>query len=158
MVYFEGYTEIGDEDFEEVSILVLMDGVLREKRGNTFLRNIPRFNPCSNGWCTSSVITLPSYCALLVSILVLMDGVLRVAISITIAKTIIVSILVLMDGVLRASENTASNSSSGCFNPCSNGWCTSRAETAEKSEQTYRSFNPCSNGWCTSSKIRRNGK
>ena len=37
------------------------------------------FNPCSNGWCTSSPGTLrPGYEGRNVSILVLMDGVLRV--------------------------------------------------------------------------------
>ena len=54
-----------------------MDGVLRD--GSEILALVPvaSFNPCSNGWCTSSCSDFEAMKAEHVSILVLMDGVLR---------------------------------------------------------------------------------
>ena len=66
-----------------VSILVLMDGVLREMAGNQHAGSVG------------------------VSILVLMDGVLRDQVPVASALHCTVSILVLMDGVLRAQKHQA---------------------------------------------------
>ena len=38
-----------------------------------------------------------------------------------------------------------------CFNPCSNGWCTSSMTKEQREALLKNGFNPCSNGWCTSS-------
>ena len=84
-----------------VSILVLMDGVLRVQR-------LPGLGPLS-----------------VVSILVLMDGVLRAGALTMCHTTLWVSILVLMDGVLREVLIGGAKLDQDCFNPCSNGWCTS---------------------------------
>ena len=62
----------------------------------------------------------------------------------------LVSILVLMDGVLRAGKSGVMMYAVCSFNPCSNGWCTSRGHDPF-SAGVLKSFNPCSNGWCTSS-------
>ena len=61
------------------------------------------FNPCSNGWCTSSLLPITLGSAVTgVSILVLMDGVLRAQRRLIYQHCFsVVSILVLMDGVLR---------------------------------------------------------
>ena len=95
-----------DAEYEKlhVSILVLMDGVLRAPGGEPHHKRNQRFNPCSNGWCTSSFLwrgrwedpqrsfnpCSNGWCTSrartaetesgerTVSILVLMDGVLRV--------------------------------------------------------------------------------
>ena len=85
-----------------VSILVLMDGVLRGLHDvrSAFPSNC--FNPCSNGWCTSSPQEGLHCCPC--------DR---------------VSILVLMDGVLRGEKNLFFTIFPKSFNPCSNGWCTS---------------------------------
>ena len=61
-----------------------------------------------------------------VSILVLMDGVLRVGGKAADCPGDGVSILVLMDGVLRGGHFRPQEASRIRFNPCSNGWCTSR--------------------------------
>ena len=102
MVYFELAEHQPDWRFRGVSILVLMDGVLRDRK--RAIRSA-RFA---------------------VSILVLMDGVLRGGTVFTPSLSICVSILVLMDGVLRAVTVSLPNFSPPSFNPCSNGWCTSR--------------------------------
>ena len=61
-----------------VSILVLMDGVLRDGRQSITSLHNGCFNPCSNGWCTSSILgAISEWPDAGVSILVLMDGVLR---------------------------------------------------------------------------------
>ena len=65
----------------------------------------------------------------IVSILVLMDGVLRASKRAESHKNQEVSILVLMDGVLREAYPTAAAAPTRRFNPCSNGWCTSRVRT-----------------------------
>ena len=133
------------------------------------------FNPCSNGWCTSSLMSRMTSAPSCVSILVLMDGVLRVASRSRLTchragfnpcsngwctsrkkpdtqyiQSIEVSILVLMDGVLRGQYILTMAGPSNRFNPCSNGWCTSRARCLWL-RWAWRCFNPCSNGWCTSS-------
>jgi len=85
-----------------VSILVLMDGVLR---GSTPTLNEAyeySFNPCSNGWCTSSFFHENLH-----------------------SGWFSVSILVLMDGVLRDAGKPDAGKPPLRFNPCSNGWCTS---------------------------------
>ena len=102
MVYFEIYALIRDDLDENVSILVLMDGVLRD----IALCGQPHRN--------------------------------------------LVSILVLMDGVLRGEEPDAQESCFICFNPCSNGWCTSSCNHGVIIRRLQQRFNPCSNGWCTS--------
>ena len=61
-----------------------------------------------------------------VSILVLMDGVLRADTLYIPIRTPCVSILVLMDGVLREIAQETKMRGLVGFNPCSNGWCTSR--------------------------------
>ena len=56
-----------------------MDGVLRVIVGILSLAGLSGFNPCSNGWCTSSEKSRTHKNRVsFVSILVLMDGVLRV--------------------------------------------------------------------------------
>ena len=70
----------GKPYLNKVSILVLMDGVLRGEEPDAQESCFICFNPCSNGWCTSSS---KRRCqggnGVKVSILVLMDGVLRAA-------------------------------------------------------------------------------
>ena len=80
-----------------------------------------------------------------------------------------------MDGVLRAIGGDLNLTVTGSFNPCSNGWCTSRFGQQDLLKDRHGvsilvlmdgvlrvplhkdvmpaagSFNPCSNGWCTSS-------
>ena len=105
-----------------------MDGVLRDPKQRVRARRIEGFNPCSNGWCTSS----PQEASRItsgtsVSILVLMDGVLRDKRRIVAGGFAAVSILVLMDGVLRVRPSGREVMPVLSFNPCSNGWCTSSA-------------------------------
>ena len=92
------------ESVRKVSILVLMDGVLRAIEKEPDYKLFLSFNPCSNGWCTSrQARSFALWASAEVSILVLMDGVLRVfeRFGLMIYPDE-VSILVLMDGVLRA--------------------------------------------------------
>ena len=129
MVYFEGSFFCPPTRFKKVSILVLMDGVLR-----------------------AVIVTLPAS-PHVVSILVLMDGVLRASTSKIEITVYSVSILVLMDGVLRAVRFIFLFLIQRSFNPCSNGWCTSSFYHFARSTPSIRSFNPCSNGWCTSRRM-----
>ena len=114
MVYFELLFRCISDGSTLVSILVLMDGVLRVLFTMKNILLCPCFNPCSNGWCTSSREALQQ-CNYknTVSILVLMDGVLRVNIAVVLRIFDIVSILVLMDGVLRAWFSESSTSKQG---------------------------------------------
>ena len=81
-----------------------MDGVLRVISSVSRRQSQQRFNPCSNGWCTSRDRPQAKRTGLNgVSILVLMDGVLRENPLALGTSSPGVSILVLMDGVLRAS-------------------------------------------------------
>ena len=102
MVYFEIHSLYDSSATNIVSILVLMDGVLRESEVPKLLPYMFGFNPCSNGWCTSRPpeLSLPEQ-TYMVSILVLMDGVLRDLLQNICQRSADVSILVLMDGVLR---------------------------------------------------------
>ena len=81
MVYFEIAKKLQLKILSEVSILVLMDGVLRAESVAEMFHRKRSFNPCSNGWCTSSreIGIAPPTRLYIVSILVLMDGVLRAA-------------------------------------------------------------------------------
>ena len=91
-----------------VSILVLMDGVLRDGGEG------------------------PMGKYKVVSILVLMDGVLRAEKGAELKRLQVVSILVLMDGVLRDDDEPETKLGGGSFNPRSNGWCTSSATKTVK--------------------------
>ena len=53
MVYFESGNYRGFLKRPGVSILVLMDGVLRVDWPARRPARKESFNPCSNGWCTS---------------------------------------------------------------------------------------------------------
>ena len=133
MVYFEICKADHGGIFCQVSILVLMDGVLRDRPDDG--RAI-RHHPVSILVLMDGVLRVLRARSLYqpetqVSILVLMDGVLRVFISPQQThKLTHVSILVLMDGVLRGFSPHRMRGCDGSFNPCSNGWCTSSDFTA----------------------------
>ena len=110
-----------------VSILVLMDGVLRGEETGTQPRRIAVSILVLMDGVLRALRVYFSSPPQKVSILVLMDGVLREDEMIRKAETMIeVSILVLMDGVLRVPSFFSTTFQSSGFNPCSNGWCTSR--------------------------------
>ena len=58
MVYFETLAFQEKEGISEVSILVLMDGVLRAALKEVLAALRQGFNPCSNGWCTSRSVSI----------------------------------------------------------------------------------------------------
>ena len=175
MVYFETDSEFRYRKKAKVSILVLMDGVLRDKNAERFWKvhrvsilvlmdgvlraTRPRrkiactksFNPCSNGWCTSSLRhCAPSARRCSVSILVLMDGVLRELVGIH-KKPYLSSFNPCSNGWCTSRFLTKPHFRAGwCFNPCSNGWCTSSLSFIRRAGDLTLCFNPCSNGWCTS--------
>ena len=152
MVYFELLHFGCFGEHTEVSILVLMDGVLREFLKSRIRKVHKRFNPCSNGWCTSSVSHAALWQAGRMSFNPCSNGWCTSSLPENKQNCAYnaVSILVLMDGVLRDTGFSGKRGNIRSFNPCSNGWCTSRKTKALK-RTAADSFNPCSNGWCTSS-------
>ena len=87
------------ETYNDVSILVVMDAVLRlkdsEKLGSLFIS----LNPCCNGCCSQT------------------------SVEYTLYPIFLVSILVVMDAVLRLSINRGLNPLNISLNPCCNGCC-----------------------------------
>ena len=85
-----------------VSILVVMDAVLRQAHLQRTVEHLGGLNPCCNGCCSQTLCSCFVRASVrAVSILVVMDAVLRLVVILCFKVTYVVSILVVMDAVLR---------------------------------------------------------
>ena len=105
--------------FFVVSILVLMDGVLRALMRIRARERLFSFNPCSNGWCTSSC----SGNAAPLS----RNGCFNPCSN---------------GWCTSRMKKTPQRTLRGSFNPCSNGWCTSRGSVRSelREPETFQSL------------------
>ncbi len=157
-----------------VSILVLLDVALKEHPPNRSGSLHCRFNPCSLGCCSESMMPISWHFRSRVSILVLLDVALKVPlraggqpqerVSILVLLDValkgcrgragallnLVSILVLLDVALKARVLRPCRAPTSSFNPCSLGCCSESIDAAVFHFE-LDGFNPCSLGCCSES-------